>query len=146
MTNQGRWLGQVVRGYLTYHPVPTNSQAIAAVRRLALEAGARASQPKGPRELDTDGADCRAVAAARQGPAPICATMLHLQTPEVGAECVSSARWDLSGGRGVTRVPTGMGAGRGQEIVGARASMMWHCATLPWRHCPMREPNSRRSA
>ena len=30
--NQGRWLGQVVRGYLTYHPVPTNSQAIGAMR------------------------------------------------------------------------------------------------------------------
>jgi len=25
---QGRWLGQVVRGYLAYHAVPTNSQAI----------------------------------------------------------------------------------------------------------------------
>jgi hypothetical protein len=25
---QGRWLGQVVRSYLAYHAVPTNSQAI----------------------------------------------------------------------------------------------------------------------
>jgi RNA-directed DNA polymerase len=25
---QGRWLGQVVRGYLAYHVVPTNSLAI----------------------------------------------------------------------------------------------------------------------
>jgi RNA-directed DNA polymerase len=25
---QGRWLGQVVRGYLAYHAVPTNAQAI----------------------------------------------------------------------------------------------------------------------
>ncbi len=28
------------------------------------------------------------------------------QTPEAGARCVSSARRDLCGGRGVTRVPT----------------------------------------
>ena len=25
---QGRWLGQVVRGYLAYHAVPTNSRKI----------------------------------------------------------------------------------------------------------------------
>ncbi len=29
---QGRWLGQVVRGYFNYHAVPTNSRAIAAFR------------------------------------------------------------------------------------------------------------------
>ena len=29
------------------------------------------------------------------------------QTLEVGAQCGSTARWELSGGRGVTRVPTG---------------------------------------
>jgi len=26
--DQGRWLGQVVRGYLAYHGVPTNARAI----------------------------------------------------------------------------------------------------------------------
>src|SRR5215207_9266511 len=35
------------------------------------------------------------------------ATAASRPTPEVGAECVSSARSDLSGGRGVTRAPTG---------------------------------------
>jgi hypothetical protein len=29
---QGRWLGQVVRGYFAYHAVPTNIRAIAAFR------------------------------------------------------------------------------------------------------------------
>jgi RNA-directed DNA polymerase len=29
---QGRWLGQVVRGYFAYHAVPTNTRAIAAFR------------------------------------------------------------------------------------------------------------------
>ena len=79
-----------------------------ALCRLALEAGARAPQPKGPRDLDTDGANRRAVAAARQGSTSASAASLHRQTPEVGAECVGSARSDLSEGRGVTRVPIRM--------------------------------------
>ena len=28
VSEQGRWLGQVVRGYLVYHAVPTNARAI----------------------------------------------------------------------------------------------------------------------
>jgi hypothetical protein len=30
---QGRWLGQVVRGYFAYHAVPTNTRAIGAFRQ-----------------------------------------------------------------------------------------------------------------
>ena len=30
---QGRWLGQVVRGYFAYHAVPGNSRALEAFRR-----------------------------------------------------------------------------------------------------------------
>src|SRR4051794_19572503 len=41
----------------------------------------------------------------RQDPTPLAAITLPRPTPEVGAECVSSACSDLSGGRGVTRVP-----------------------------------------
>jgi len=29
---QGRWLGQVVRGYFAYHDLPTNTRAIGAFR------------------------------------------------------------------------------------------------------------------
>jgi hypothetical protein len=29
---QGRWLGQVVRGYLAYHAVPTNSRKITSFK------------------------------------------------------------------------------------------------------------------
>ncbi len=32
ITEQGRWLGRVVRGYFAYHAVPTNSRALAAFR------------------------------------------------------------------------------------------------------------------
>src|SRR5258707_11882478 len=34
---QGKWLGQVGKGYFTYHAVPTNSQALAAFRFLVTE-------------------------------------------------------------------------------------------------------------
>jgi len=107
---QGRYLGRLVRGCLAYHAVPptrrrsrpscTTSPGTGSGRW-----GAGALQPKGARDLDTDGANRRSVAAARQGPAPVSAATLHRQTPEVGAECVSSARSDLSGGRPVTGVP-----------------------------------------
>ena len=75
-----------------------------------LEPGARAPQAKGPSDLDTHVAAHRTSAGAREDRAPISAATLHRQTREVGAECVSSARSDLSGGRGVTRVPTGANA------------------------------------
>ena len=44
-------------------------------------------------------------------------TALLRQTPEAGARCVSSARRDLCGGRGVTRVPTAIGIEEIQEII-----------------------------
>ena len=48
---------------------------------------------------DEDGADGRALVATRQDQPSLAAASLPRQTPEVGAECVSSARSDLSGGR-----------------------------------------------
>ena len=48
VAEQGRWLGQVVRGYFAYHAVPTNAPALAAfrydVKRLWLRALRRRSQ------------------------------------------------------------------------------------------------------
>ena len=101
---QGRWLGQVVRGYLAYHAVPTNSRKITSLpisRRVALATRALAPKPEGPRHVGADGADRRALAATRQDQPSLAAIPLPRQTPEVGAECVSSARSDLSGGRRV---------------------------------------------
>ncbi|GEM_PF-6406993 len=75
---------------------------------LALEAGAWASPPERAGDMGADGANCRALAAVRQDHSRLAAETLHRQTPEVGGECVSSTRSDLSGGRPVTGVPTGM--------------------------------------
>ena len=110
VSEQGRWLGQVVRGYLAYHAVPTNSRKITSFEHYVTwhwrSALSRRSQ-KG-RVTWARMADRRALAATRQDPTSLAAATLPRQTPEVGAECVSSARSDLSGGRRVTCVPTGM--------------------------------------
>lgn len=74
----------------------------------SLAARADAAQPEGLHPVAADEAARRALDPIRQGPTPLAAIPLSRQTPEVGAECVSSARSDLSGGRGVTRVPSGM--------------------------------------
>ena len=99
---EGRWLGQVVRGYLAYHAVPTNSRKITSFhhsRHVALATRALAPQPEGQRLVDADGTDRRALDATRQDQPSLAAASLPRQTPEVGAECVRSARSDLSGGR-----------------------------------------------
>jgi len=48
--------------------------------------------------VDADATDRRALVATRQDQPSLAAASLSRQTPEVGAECVSSARSDLSGG------------------------------------------------
>jgi len=49
--DQGRWLGQIVRGFFAYHAVPTNGQAIAAFRYHVLDLWRRTLQ----RRSQTDG-------------------------------------------------------------------------------------------
>ena len=36
IAKQGRWLGQVVRGYFAYHAVPTNSAALSEFRGIVI--------------------------------------------------------------------------------------------------------------
>ena len=70
-------------------------------RHVALATRAPAPKPEGSRYVGADRTDHRALAATRQDQPSLAATPLPRQTPEVGAECVSSARSDLSGGRRV---------------------------------------------
>ncbi len=44
--------------------------------------------------------------AARRDTAPVSQSTLLRYTPEVGAQCISSACWDLCGGCRVTGIPT----------------------------------------
>jgi len=70
-------------------------------RRVALATRALAPKPEGQRVVGADGTDRRSLVATRQDQPSLAAASLPRQTPEVGAECVSSARSDLSGGRRV---------------------------------------------
>jgi len=46
---QGKWLGQVVRGYFNYHAVPTNSRALAAFRDETIKAWRQALRRRSQR-------------------------------------------------------------------------------------------------
>jgi RNA-directed DNA polymerase len=50
---QGRWLGQVVRGYFNYHAVPTNSRALAVFRDEIVKAWRQALRRRSQRDALT---------------------------------------------------------------------------------------------
>ena len=72
----------------------------------ALAADAAAPQPGNPDQLGTDGPDRSPVATARPHDAPLPPSALHRHAPKAGAQCGSSARWDLRGAPPVRAVPT----------------------------------------
>jgi RNA-directed DNA polymerase len=87
---QGRWLRQVVVGYLAYHAVPTNGATLAAFRYHVQQIWMRA----------------RSLAPQTAHPAPLAGPTLRRQIPEVGAGCGKSARPVLCGGCPVMGIPT----------------------------------------
>jgi len=105
---QGRWLASVVRGHLAYYAVPTNSKAVRQFRTQVIRLWYRALRRRGQRtRLDWKRMNrfvLRWLPPARiQHPWPVCGSTL---VPKAGAQCVSSARWDLCGGPPVRAVPT----------------------------------------
>jgi RNA-directed DNA polymerase len=50
---QGRWLGQVVRGYFAYHAVPTNSRSLAAFRNRVKDLWRRTLRRRSQRDRTT---------------------------------------------------------------------------------------------
>jgi hypothetical protein len=95
VSEQGSWLGQVVRGYLVNHAAPTNARAISSfvyyvTWRLVVAA-------KGAGEVGTNGANRRALATICLRPSSLSATTFHRPTPKVGSAWGSSAvprhRW-----------------------------------------------------
>lgn len=117
---QGRWLGQVVRGYLASHAVPTNSRKITSFKYHVTWHWRRALSRRSQKGRVT-WARIGRIAARWLPPAQdqpsLAATPLPRQTPEVGAECVSSARSDLSGGRRV------------------KPASLVRCQLLGWQRC-----------
>ena len=50
---QGRWLGQVVRGYFAYHAVPTNERKMSAFRHCVMKLWRRTLRRRGQRDYTT---------------------------------------------------------------------------------------------
>ncbi len=50
---QGKWLGQVVRGYLAYHAVPTNSRCLGAFRHYVVDLWRRSLVQRSQRDRTT---------------------------------------------------------------------------------------------
>ena len=104
MLEQGRWLGKVMRGYHAYHAVPTNARKITSFHHFVVWHWRRALSRRSQKAA-VSWTRMRLIAArwfaTGQDQPSLAAIPLPRQTPKVGAECVSSARSDLSGGRRV---------------------------------------------
>ena len=105
----GRWLRAVLRGHFRYYGVPrtsTRSDTLPQPGRPALVRDASASEPEDTAHL---GADEPARAPLAPRPANLSSlsrSSACASPPEAGAQCGSSARWDLCGGPRETAVPT----------------------------------------
>jgi hypothetical protein len=110
---QGRWRASVVRGYRAYYAVPGNRVAVAALRtqvtRLWHKTLERRSQRTRISWARMNRLSIRWLPPANvMHPFP---TRDFAYGPKAGAQCVSSARWDLCGGPPVRAVPTAIVAG-----------------------------------
>jgi hypothetical protein len=106
---QGKWLGQVVRGYFAYHAVPTNCNALSAFRHYVMDLWQRALQRRSQRHRSTWGTDsspCKGVLASSPYPSSLAERTLRRQIPKAGARCVNHARRDLCGGCSAMSIPT----------------------------------------
>ena len=76
-----------------------------------------ATQPAAPADLGTDDPTHQAVPTVIARAAPVAKASVPRQRLEVGAECVSSARSDLCGGRSAMAIPTAIKSVSGAETV-----------------------------
>jgi hypothetical protein len=95
------------------------------------------TQPKRPNHMGEIREVGRTLAAPGAHHPSMAKHTLLRQTPEAGVRCVSSARRDLCGGRGVTRVPTAI------EFPRAIVRYGWPGGGAGWRRltlkCPIAE-------
>ena len=103
---QGRWLGSVVRGHMAYYAVPGNIRAVRAFRTQATQHWRAALGSRS--QLGYLNWNRMNRLATRWLPQPRTPTPTNASSfaPEAGAQCVSSARWDLRGGPPARAVPT----------------------------------------
>jgi hypothetical protein len=114
---QGQWLGSVVRGHTAYYGVPGNIAAVSAFRKQVTRHWGRSLRRRSQRHRLTwermGRLEARWLPAARiTHPWP---NVGSTPVPKAGAQCGSSARWDLSGGPPARAVPTGNDAQVGEQ-------------------------------
>jgi hypothetical protein len=110
---QGQWLASVVRGHLAYYAVPDNIDAVEAFRTQVARHWYRALRRRSQRNrLDWKRMNRLVVRWLPR------ARIMHPWPDDrfdartkAGAQCASSARWDLRGGPPATAVPTAIRQG-----------------------------------
>jgi RNA-directed DNA polymerase len=105
---QGRWLASVVRGHQAYYAVPGNYDAVNVFRTQVARHWHQALRRRSQRTRLTWARMNRVV--ARWLPRtrirhPFPEVRFAATHPKVGAQCDSSARWDLRGGPPARAVP-----------------------------------------
>src|SRR5262249_23126836 len=90
---QGRWLGQVVRGYFAYHAVPTNRASISAFRRYVVRlwhrTHASAAQSERPVPVGTDAETGRRLAPSAPPLSSLATRAICRQTLAVRTVCLN---------------------------------------------------------
>ena len=92
---QGKWLGQVVRGFFAYHAVPTNSTALNAFRHQVKDLWRRSLLRRSQKDRTTWARMIEltdAFVPESAYPSSMAQRTLRRQVPKVEAECLSRAR------------------------------------------------------
>ena len=88
---QGKWLGQVVRGYFAYHAVPTNCKALSTFRHYVMDLWRRALQRRSQSDRSTwerIAHLAREFLPQARNTSSLAERTLRRQLPKVGARCV----------------------------------------------------------
>ena len=145
---QGRWLASVLRGHANYYGVPGNQRG--AVRLPLLRPAStgivalRRRSQRTTADLGADAAPARSMATVSRRSSIPGQTPASTLVPKGGAQCVSSARWDLCGGRSSNGRPYRDSARNGSSWSGTveltltkGSTEMANCAGVRWRRRSM---------
>src|SRR6516164_588621 len=102
---QGKWLGQVLRGYFNYHAVPTNARALRVFRHHVTDLWRRTLRRRSQKDRMTWERMTQLVNDWLPKPniLSLAKRSLCRHTPKVGAVCGKVARTVLCGGRALKR-------------------------------------------
>src|SRR6266567_7451335 len=120
LPEQGRWLGQVVRGYFAYHAVPTNAKSLCAFRHHVPNLWRRSLRRRSQRDRTTWDRAAQLVAALLPAVGiihPWPHERFAVNHPRWKPGGANSARRVLCGGRSAMSVPTAIAKARGTAML-----------------------------